>query len=140
MCQQGCSRPYWKPRAEGLHPSGHLPFSVHGGTQTVKMQFDTDAQKIQNRCNFHPTQGWKLQRFLVSAFAETFVLENLKFKVLSFTASSSAAGTEEQRRSSLRRHNQAPTKYEGIYLQSFHLGLPVPFQQRERKAERRQSF
>ena len=23
VCQQGCSRPYWKPRAKGLHPSGH---------------------------------------------------------------------------------------------------------------------
>ena len=23
VCQQGCSRPYWKPRAKGFHPSGH---------------------------------------------------------------------------------------------------------------------
>ena len=26
-------------------------------TQTVKMQFDTFPQKIQNRCNFHPLWG-----------------------------------------------------------------------------------
>ena len=23
VCKQGCSRPYWKPRAKGFHPSGH---------------------------------------------------------------------------------------------------------------------
>ncbi len=23
VCQQGFSRPYWKPRAKGFHPSGH---------------------------------------------------------------------------------------------------------------------
>lgn len=23
VCQQGCSRPYWKPRAKGFHPSGY---------------------------------------------------------------------------------------------------------------------
>lgn len=28
VCQQGCSRPYWKPRAEGLYPSGHPPVFV----------------------------------------------------------------------------------------------------------------
>ena len=47
-------RPYWKPRAEGLHPSGHPHIFLENGTQTVKMQFDTIPQKIQNRCNLHP--------------------------------------------------------------------------------------
>ena len=40
------SRPYWKPRAEGLHPSGHLHIFLENGTQTVKMQFDTFPKKI----------------------------------------------------------------------------------------------
>ena len=57
VCQQGCSRPYWKPRAEGLHPSGHPHIFFTNGTQTVKMQFDTTFQKIQNCCNFHPMLG-----------------------------------------------------------------------------------
>ena len=30
---------------------------LENGTQTVKMQFDTIPQKIQNRCNFHLTRG-----------------------------------------------------------------------------------
>ena len=57
VCQQGCSRPYWKPRAKGLHPSGHPHIFLENGTQTVKMQFDAFSQKIQNRCNFHPVRG-----------------------------------------------------------------------------------
>lgn len=32
------------------------------GTQTVKMQFDTTFQKIQNRCNLHP-----MQRLIIAA-------------------------------------------------------------------------
>jgi len=56
--------PIGNPEPKGLHPSGHLPFSVHGGTQTAKMQFDTIAQKIQNRCNFQLAWRGKLQRFL----------------------------------------------------------------------------
>ena len=30
-------RHYWKPRAEGLHPSGHPHIFLENGTQTVKM-------------------------------------------------------------------------------------------------------
>ncbi|MBO5110162.1 MAG: hypothetical protein J6D21_05520, partial [Clostridia bacterium] len=50
------SRPYWKPRAKGLHPSGHPHIFLENGTQTVKMQFDTIPQKIQNRCDLHPCE------------------------------------------------------------------------------------
>ena len=32
--------PIGNPEPKGLHPSGHLPFSVHSGTQTVKMQYE----------------------------------------------------------------------------------------------------
>lgn len=57
--------PIGNPEPKGLHPSGHLPFSVHGGTQTVKMQFDTDAQKIQNRCTLHPCGDEKYNGFFL---------------------------------------------------------------------------
>jgi hypothetical protein len=39
--------PIGNPEPKGLHPSGHLHFSSHGGTKTVKMQFATGAKKIQ---------------------------------------------------------------------------------------------
>ena len=38
------------------HPSGHPHIFLEKGTQTVKMQFDTFPQKIQNRCNLHPCE------------------------------------------------------------------------------------
>ena len=33
----------------GLHPSGHLQFSSHGGTQTVKMQFAIGVKKNKRK-------------------------------------------------------------------------------------------
>ena len=41
--------PIGNPEPKGLHPSGHLHFSSHGGTQTVKMQFATDAKKNKRK-------------------------------------------------------------------------------------------
>ena len=38
-------------------PSGHPHIFLENGTQTVKMQFDTFPQKIQNRRIFHPARG-----------------------------------------------------------------------------------
>ena len=61
------SRPYWKPRAKGLHPSGHPHIFLENGTQTVKMQFDTFPQKIQNRCNLHPCEDEKYSGLLCRA-------------------------------------------------------------------------
>ena len=52
--------PIGNPEPKGLHPSGHLPFSVHDGTQTVKMQFDTDAQKIQKEAHVPIAIGTEL--------------------------------------------------------------------------------
>ena len=57
VCQQGCSRPYWKPRAKGAAPLWTPAYFLRKSSQTVKMQFDINAQKIQNRCNFHPAWG-----------------------------------------------------------------------------------
>ena len=47
------------------HPSGHPYIFLENGTQTVKMQFDTFPQKIQNRCNLHPCEDERLQRFTI---------------------------------------------------------------------------
>lgn len=44
------------------------------GTQTVKMQFDTFPQKIQNRCNLHPCGDENYSGFLFAALIENCVL------------------------------------------------------------------
>jgi hypothetical protein len=59
------SRPYWKPSAKELRPSGLPHIFFANGTQTVKMQFDTDAQKIQNRCTLHPCEDEKYSGFII---------------------------------------------------------------------------
>ena len=41
--------PIGNPEPKGLHSSGHLQFSSHGGTQTVKMQFATGAKKNKRK-------------------------------------------------------------------------------------------
>ena len=41
--------PIGNPEPKGLHPSGHLHFSSHGGGQTTKMQFATDAKKNKRK-------------------------------------------------------------------------------------------
>ena len=41
--------PIGNPEPKGLHPSGHLQFSSHGGTQTVKMQFATGVKKSKRK-------------------------------------------------------------------------------------------
>ena len=64
---KGAARPYWKPRAKGLHPSGHPHIFLENGTQTVKMQFATFPQKIQNRCNFHPCEDENYSGFHFTA-------------------------------------------------------------------------
>ena len=42
-------RPYWKPGAEGIFPSGHLQFSSHGGTQTVKCSLQLVRRKSKRK-------------------------------------------------------------------------------------------
>ena len=43
--------PIGNPEPKGIFPSGHLQFSSHGGTQTVKKQFVTGAKKIQKEAS-----------------------------------------------------------------------------------------
>ena len=64
MCQQGCFSPLLETQSQGI-ASLWTPAYIflENGTQTVKMQFDTIPQKIQNRCNLHPCEDKKLQRF-----------------------------------------------------------------------------
>ena len=80
VCQQGCFSPLLETQSQGMRLACRLgqcfrmlcilrspsetrtplntPYIfLENGTQTVKMQFDTFPQKIQNRCNFHPTRG-----------------------------------------------------------------------------------
>ena len=40
--------PIGNPEPKGLPPSGHLQFSSHNGTQTVKTQFGTGTKKMTN--------------------------------------------------------------------------------------------
>ena len=39
VCQQGCSRPYWKPRAKGFHPFGYPHHFLTNGTHIEKTAF-----------------------------------------------------------------------------------------------------
>ena len=48
-------------------PSGHPHIFLENGTQTVKMQFDTFPQKIQNRCNLHPCEDENYSGFHFAA-------------------------------------------------------------------------
>jgi len=43
---------------------------LENGTQTVKMQFDTIPQKIQNRCNLHPCEDENYSGFHFAVFIE----------------------------------------------------------------------
>ena len=47
------------------HTSGHPHIFLENGTQTVKMQFDTITQKIQNRCTLHPGEDENYSGFLM---------------------------------------------------------------------------
>ena len=79
VCQQGCVSPLLETQSQGMRLAFRLgqcfkmlcilrypsetrtpldtPYIfLENGTQTVKMQFDTFPQKIQNRCNLHPCE------------------------------------------------------------------------------------
>lgn len=49
--------PIGNPEPMGFSPLDTPSIFLANGTQTVEMQFDTFALKIQNRCNFHPARG-----------------------------------------------------------------------------------
>ena len=53
----GMLSPLLETQNQGTTPLWTPPhIFLENGTQTVKMQFDTISQKIQNRCNLHPCE------------------------------------------------------------------------------------
>ena len=48
VCQQGCTRPYCKPRAKGLHPSGHPHIFFTNGTHIEKTAFSHVRPFLEN--------------------------------------------------------------------------------------------
>ena len=48
--------PIGNPEPRDFTPLDTPHIFLENGTHTVKMQFDTFSQKIQNRCNLHPCE------------------------------------------------------------------------------------
>ena len=64
VCQQGCFSPLLETQSQGIF--------LENGTQTVKMQFDTISQKIQNRCNLHPCEDEKYSGLLLYSLIRVY--------------------------------------------------------------------
>lgn len=56
VCQQGCFSPLLETQSRGAAPLWTPHIFLENGTQTVKMQFATIPQKIQNRRNLRCRQ------------------------------------------------------------------------------------
>ena len=59
--------PIGNPEPRDFTPLDTPHIFLENGTQTVKMQFDTFPQKIQNRCNLHPCEDEKYSGLLCRA-------------------------------------------------------------------------
>ena len=57
--------PIGNPEPRDFTPLDTSNIFLENGTQTVKMQFDTFPQKIQNRCNLHPSEDEKYSGFII---------------------------------------------------------------------------
>ena len=57
--------PIGNPEPRDFTPLDTPHIFLENGTQTVKMQFDTIPQKIQNRCNLHPSEDEKYSGFII---------------------------------------------------------------------------
>ena len=64
--------PIGNPEPRDFTPLDTPYIFLENGTQTVKMQFDTFPQKIQNRCNLHPCEDENYSGFVFAAH-NTFV-------------------------------------------------------------------
>ena len=58
VCQQGCSRPYWKPSGKEIFSLQSLIFLADAYTNCK-----SNSLKIEKRCNLRHIIGRKLQRF-----------------------------------------------------------------------------
>ena len=65
--------PIGNPEPRDFTPLDTPYIFLENGAQTVKMQFDTFPQKIQNRCNRHPCEDEKYSGFHFSALIENYV-------------------------------------------------------------------
>lgn len=59
--------PIGNPEPRSYAPLDTPYIFLENGTQTVKMQFDTFPQKIQNRCTLHPCEDEKYSGLLSSS-------------------------------------------------------------------------
>ena len=66
--------PIGSPEPRDFTPLDTPYIFLENGTQTVKMQFDTLPQKIQNRCNLHPCEDENYSGFHFAALIENCVL------------------------------------------------------------------
>jgi len=57
--------PIGNPEPRSCAPLDTPHIFLENGIQTVKMQFDTITQKIQNRCNLHPCEDDNYSGFLM---------------------------------------------------------------------------
>ena len=121
----------------GLSPARLVPCSAHNpeprsyapldtpyiflenGTQTVKMQFDTFPQKIQNRCNLHPCGDENYSGFLSHSFIKIQFFIRAPFLLPHVSCVSRKRG----RRSYLRKQPlSSPTARSSNYRRSVHRG------------------
>lgn len=73
VCQQGCSRPYWKPRAEGIFSSGRPSFSSPVYIQTCDRLYILHSPKTQKSHRLHSLIGMKTVEFFVVAVRRPFL-------------------------------------------------------------------
>ena len=66
--------PIGNPEPRSYAPLDTPYIFLENGTQTVKMQFATFPQKIQNRCNLHPCEDENYSGFCFAALIENCVL------------------------------------------------------------------
>ena len=64
--------PIGNPEPRDFTPLDTPHIFLENGTQTVKMQFDTFPQKIQNRCTLHPCEDEKYSGFHFAALSDFF--------------------------------------------------------------------
>jgi len=66
--------PIGNPEPRDFTPLDTPYIFLENGTQTVKMQFDTIPQKIQNRCNLHPCGDENYSGFRLPLFLEIEIM------------------------------------------------------------------
>ena len=65
--------PIGNPEPRDFTPLDTPYIFLENGTQTVKMQFDTIPQKIQNRCTLHPCEDEKYSGFFLAELIKNCV-------------------------------------------------------------------